>query len=546
MRKIIISTILIFFSYYSPVLAGPDDDIYTQINKNMDVFGKLYKHLMLNYIDEINGDKLMKAGIDGMLSTLDPYTIFLDESRKDEADLLTTGKYGGIGITIGIKDSIIVITDVLDGYTAQKEGLKKGDNIIEIDGIKITGKTLGEIRSYTRGQPGTAITIKILRGDKEILFNLKREEIQLKNISYTGVLEQGIGYIKLDRFNKYAENEMIESLNEIKSKGQLNGIILDLRDNPGGLLDAAIGILEKFTEKGSLLLTTRGRKKDSEIKYFSKEDPSIPLDLPIVILINEKTASASEVLAGALQDLDRAVIVGTKSFGKGLVQVFEDLSFGNQLKITNQKYFTPSGRWIQSKNYFKENKSGVFKPNPYFSQNEFKTLKGRKVYAEGGITPDKTVDVINDNELLEALNAEDMYYKFAASYVENKTYSENFEVDEKLINDFYVFITESELNYKTKAEKKLEELKSDLEKKNYSEKTLNYISILEQQLKEDKYRDFENSKNVIARMLGIEILKKFNRPETIIKESVLKYDEQLQQALAIIRDKEYYNSFLQP
>src|SRR5258706_5803031 len=218
-------------------------------------------------------------------------------------------------------------------------------------------------------------------------------------------------------FSRYAENEMVDAVNEIKSKGDLKGVVIDLRDNPGGLLDAAVGILNKFVDKGSLLLTARGRTSDSERKYFSTEDPMVKKDVPIVILVNENTASASEIVSGAIQDLDRGVIIGTKSFGKGLVQVFTPLSYGDQLKITNQKYFTPSGRWIQLKNYFKENKYGEFKPNPLYNQLEFQTLNGRTVYAEGGITPDTTVDAIKDNELLMELANQDIYFKFAEKYV---------------------------------------------------------------------------------------------------------------------------------
>ncbi|KXK51718.1 MAG: periplasmic protease [Chlorobi bacterium OLB5] len=452
--------LIIFFAFAGSAPAGGnDDDVYTQINRNMDVFGKMYKEIMLDYVDEIDGDKFMKAGIEGMLGTLDPYTNFLDESRKDEIDLITTGKYGGVGITIGMKDSVIIITDILEGYSAQKEGIRKGDKLLEIDGSSMLGKKVTDVRSYTRGEPGTTMKMKVLRGDKEYEFTLTRQEIQLKNVSYKGTLEDGIGYIKLDRFSRYAENEIIDALIELKAKGEVKGIILDLRGNPGGLLDAAIGILNKFCTKGDLLLTTKGRLLDSERKYFAADTPMLGKDIPLVVLIDENSASASEIVAGAVQDLDRGVIVGTKSFGKGLVQVFQPLSFGNQLKITNQKYFTPSGRWIQSKNYFKENKNGVFKPNPYFNQKEFKTLNGRTVFAEGGITPDVIVDVIKDNELLSALNIEDMYYKFAVKYVEENPEGSNFVMTDDIVNRFYDYISASDFQFISSAETELSHLK---------------------------------------------------------------------------------------
>lgn len=526
--------------------ADGDDDVYTQINKNMDVFGKLYKEIMLDYVDEIDGDKFMKAGIEGMLGTLDPYTNFLDESRKDEIDLITTGKYGGVGITVGMKDSIIIVTDILEGYSAQKEGIRRGDKIIEIDGSSMLGRKVSDVRTYTRGEPGTQLKIKVLRGEKELDFTLTRQEIQLKNVSYKGTIEDGIGYIKLDRFSRYAENEIIDAITEIKAKGDVRGVILDLRGNPGGLLDAAIGILNKFNNKGDLLLTTKGRKLDSERKYFATENPMLDKNVPLVVLIDEGSASASEIVAGAIQDLDRGVLVGTKSFGKGLVQVFQPLSFGNQLKITNQKYFTPSGRWIQSKNYFKENKYGVFKPNPYFNQKEFKTLNGRTVLTEGGITPDFVVDVIKDNELLQALSYEDMYYRYAAVYAAENPDGSNFTMNDGVLNGFLSYISTADFSFNTNAERELAQLKKDTEDKMYSEKVKSYISLLEGELKTEKFKDFENSKPVISQKLEAEILRRYNKPEKLVVEAGLKDDLQLQEALRIIKDRGLYNSLLEP
>lgn len=539
--------IFIFIAFTGASLpGGGDDDVYTQINRNMDVFGKLYKEIMLDYVDEIDGDKFMKAGIEGMLGTLDPYTNFLDESRKDEIDLITTGKYGGVGITVGMKDSMIVVTDILEGYSAQKEGLRRGDKIIEIDGTSMLGKKVGDVRTFTRGEPGTQMKMKVLRGEKEMDFNLTRQEIQLKNVSYKGTIEDGIGYIKLDRFSRYAENEIVDAITEIKSKGDVKGVILDLRGNPGGLLDAAIGILNKFTNKGDLLLTTKGRKLDSERKYFATENPMLGNDVPLVVLIDEGSASASEIVAGAIQDLDRGVLVGTKSFGKGLVQVFQPLSFGNQLKITNQKYFTPSGRWIQAKNYFKENKYGVFKPNPYFNQKEFRTIGGRIVFAEGGITPDQVIDVIKDNELLEALNYEDMYYRFAAKYTEENPDGSNFVMNDDIINRFLEFISTTDFAFNTSAELELAQLKKNADDKMYSEKVKSYIGLLEGELKAEKFKDFESSKPVIRQNLELEIMRKYNKPEKMIVELSAKDDQQLQEALRIIKDRGLYNSMLQP
>ena len=537
---------LLFLIFAATTFRGPDDDIYAKINKNMDIFGRVYKEIALNYVDEIEPDKFMKAGIEGMLNTLDPYTNFLDESRKDEMDLLTTGKYGGIGITIGMKDSTIVITDILDGYSAQREGLRRGDIITEIDGNSLVGRKSGDVRAFTRGDVGTQLRMKVKRGDKELDFTLTRQEIKLKNVSYKGVLEDGIGYIKLERFSKYAETEIADALTDIKSKGDVKGIVLDLRDNPGGLLDAAVGILNKFVERNSLLLTTRGRKPDSERKYFSTEDPLIGKDVPVIVLVNENTASASEIVSGAIQDLDRGVIVGTKSFGKGLVQVFTPLSYGDQLKITNQKYFTPSGRWIQLKNYFKENKYGVFAPNPMYNQIEFKTLNGRTVFAEGGITPDSTVDAIKDNELLQELANQDIYFKFAEKYVSDYPNGAGFVMSDNVISMFYSYLNESGFEYNSSAENELAQLKKIIEEKKYSDKDKTYIAELESDFQGERLKDFDNSKPILKRELEKEIMKKYNKPDNEVVEAGLKEDIQLQVALNIIKDRGLYNSFLSP
>ncbi len=540
----LIPFILLFFVLTGAKPGGGDDDIYTDINRNMDVFGKVYKEIALNYVDEIDADKFMKAGIEGMLNTLDPYTNFLDESRKDEVELITTGKYGGVGIVIGLKDSAIVVTEILEGYSAQKEGLRKGDRIIEIDGTLLDGKKMGDIRALVKGTPGTKVQMKINRSGNELDFSLTREEINLKNVTYKGVLENGIGYIKLERFNRYAESEIVDALTEIKSKGEVKGIILDLRDNPGGLLEAAVSILDKFVDKGNLLLTTKGRKNDSEHKYFAVQNPMIEKDIPLVVLVNDNTASASEIVAGAIQDLDRGLILGTKTFGKGLVQIFTPLSYGNQLKITNQKYYTPSGRWIQSKNYFKENKSGVFKPNPYFNQTGFKTLNGRTVYAEGGIMPDTVVNGTDDNELLEGLINQDMYFKFADKYVNEHPEGSSFEMSEVIFTDFFSFLNQEQFEYTSKAETELANLKSTLSEKQYSDRTKQFIDELELELKSERLRDFEKSKPVMRHELTKEILRKYNKPYKEIMDAGLKDDIQLQAALNIILNPELYNGFL--
>jgi carboxyl-terminal processing protease len=422
--------------------------------------------------------------------------------------------------------------------------LRRGDRILEVDGIAISGKKILDIRALVKGAPGSTLKMKVLRGEQELEFALTREEISLKNVTYKGVIDDGIGYIKLERFNKNAESDIVNAITEIKSKGELKGLIIDLRDNPGGLLDAAIGILNKIIPRGNLLLTTKGRRIDSERKYFSNESPLIAPEIPLAVVVNQNTASASEIVAGAVQDLDRGVVVGTKTFGKGLVQVYTPLSYDNQLKITTQKYFTPSGRWIQSKNYFKENKYGVFKPDPYFSKTDFKTLNGRVVYAEGGITPDTNISYAENNELLEMLINQDMYFKFASKFVSDYPDGSGFIMNDPVADAFYSFLNQEQFEFSPRAETELSHLKKVVEEKNYSERTNTLLAELESELKSERLRDFEKSRPQIKRELEREILRKYNRSIKEITEAGLNDDIQLQTALSIVKDRTLLNRFL--
>lgn len=547
-RKFIplIFVVFLFSSFLLGTTYNRQTDIYDKINKNMDVFGKVYREIALNYVDAIDVDKFFRYGIEGMLGTLDPYTVYYDDKSRDVLDLITSGKYGGIGVTIEMKDSTIRITDVMTGYEAQRKGIRVGDIVLQIDDVDIKGFQLERIRQIVRGAPDTKLKIKIQREGDIIDFDLTRQEIILKNVSYSGFVgdeSDGIAYIKLDRFTSNSENEVENALKTFKSKNNLNGLILDLRNNGGGLLDAAIGILNKFTDKNSFLLTTRGNNKESEKKFFSKENPLIPKDIPIVILINQNTASASEIVAGAVQDLDRGVIVGSKSFGKGLVQQIKELGNDSRLKITTSRYFTPSGRWIQEKNYFKENKSGVFLNNESFQQTEFKTLNGRIVYANGGITPDVEIKLEPESEIHIALLLKDMFFKYAIYYLESHPNLKIFKCTDNIFEDFKSFIYSKDFSYKSDADKKLDDLKQIGSKKNYSQSYYEYIDKLEKEISKEKFSELDNSKEELKRSIEAEINK------MIITESeqitaTFDTDKQLQEAIRILKDRNQYNKIL--
>lgn len=553
--KIFRTYLLIFISiiFFYGITLEKNDDIYERINRNLEIFGNLYKEITLNYVDELDVDRFIKAGIEGMLNTLDPYTVYYDEKSKDELDLITVGKYGGVGITIELHDSIVVISDVMTGYEAEKKGLRKGDILLEIDGIKIKGIKLEKIRVMVRGEPGTQVKFLIERNKETFEVVLTRQEIILKNIPYSGFIgdtTDGIGYIKLSRFTATSVNEIETTIKTLKVNNNLKGLILDLRNNGGGLLDAAIGILNKLVPKNNLLLITKGRqidasgiKREAEEKFFSREEPLLPPEIPIIILINGSTASASEIVAGAIQDLDRGVIVGTKSLGKGLVQQIRDLKYGTKLKLTTKRYFTPSGRWIQQKNYFLENKYGVFKDKFIQEGQTFKTINGRTVYANGGITPDVEVEQEPKGEVYDFLIKKDAFFKFANYYLEKNPEIKTFSCTDLVFQEFEKFLKDNEIFYTSAEEIKLTEILETAKKKKYSDSYINKIENLIEISKKESEKEFLSVKEEIKRVIENEIDRKLLNEEERIKKS-FSTDVQVLKAISIAKDIYKYNNIL--
>ncbi len=542
----LISAVSVVILLFLGVTFSGDDDIYQKIGRNMDLFGQVYKEIALNYVDDIDADKFMEAGIEGMLGTLDPYTNFIDEDSRDQIDLITTGKYGGVGITVGIRDSQFVVTDIMNGYEAQKKGLRIGDVLLQIDSRDLRNEKPDNMRNLVRGQVGTEVQLTIERDGETIEFNLTRQEIILKNVSYFGYIEpedKGIAFIRLDRFTNISESEIENAIKTLKTEREMKGLILDLRDNGGGLLDAAIGILNKIVPKNSLLVITKGKRVDSEKKYFSDEDPMISSDIPVAILINSRTASASEIVAGAVQDLDRGVIVGTKSFGKGLVQQIKELDKKAQLKITGSRYFTPSGRWIQEKNYFKENKYGVFIDKDKYNQSEFRTLGGRTVTALGGITPDVELKVEGESEIHSALLSKDMFFKFAEKYVKSNPGMSSVTPDDRLFEEFKSYIAQSGFEYDSKIEKKLKEIKEIASSKNYGNDFESSLNKIESQTESGEVEEMNAAKDEILRSIFGEINKIAISEEAQIK-ATFPYDMQLQRAIEVITNSSEYNGIL--
>lgn len=522
-----------------------DNDLFLKIYRGIDTFGKIYKEIAMNYVDEIDPDKFMRAGIDGMLKTLDPYTVYIDESENHEIDLVTTGKYGGVGITVGLRDGMITVVNLLEGFSAAKQGIQVGDKIIEIDGRSMKDVSFDIVRSQVRGAPGTEIRMKVEREgeDKLLEFVLLREEIAVKNVTYAGFVEPGIGYIKLERFSRTAGDDIRTAIKDLNGKGGLKGLVLDLRNNPGGLLDMAVDVASKFVPESSLVVKTRGRRTDAERSYYTAERPMLA-DVPLAVLVDRGSASASEIVAGAIQDLDRGIIVGARTFGKGLVQTITRLSESTSLKITTGRYFTPSGRSIQEVDYFHRANDGSVTVLADSLRREFRTSHNRKVYEAGGIRPDSSVDAGEPSPFLVQLNRKALPFKFANRFAaKNKSLSDDFRVTDEILSEFEEFLKERQFDYEDELEGKLTEIRQSAEVGNYPSKLFEQIDQLGTTIRKEKLRAFQRHKEEVRRVLLDEIFGRVRGSQSRIQSS-FGHDRQLQVAVSLLRGTTRYEQIL--
>ena len=526
--------------FFSGIMLASDGSLLLKISKSIDVFGRVFKEVTTSYVDEIDPEKFMEAGIHGMLGTLDPYTVYIDKDNGDEVDLLTSGKYGGIGVTIGLRDGAVRVISVMDGYSAHRQGVVPGDRFLEIGGTKVSGLKPDEIRNLTRGEPGSEVKVLIERdGESEPLeFVLIREEIQVKNITYSGMIEDGIGYVRLERFSRRAGDELRMAIKDLKLSGEVRGLVLDLRGNPGGLLDAAVDVVSKFVPRGSMVVSTRGRRMESDKRYSSTEEPLLP-SIPMVVLTDRNSASASEIVAGSLQDLDRALVVGTRTFGKGLVQTIVPLNYGAQLKITTARYYIPSGRSIQEIDYMHRDRNGVFAVTPDSLRREFKTSRGRKVYELGGITPDSTVEQPADGPMVRELHRKSLFFKFANRYVNEHKGDAITGVTPAILQDFQTYLENQKFDFQEDSEKHVKELRTLAERLRYSKEVFADIEQLEKDMQVDKDRGFERYRESIEEELRIELMARVAGERGRIEAS-FRTDAQLTVARGLLRDQKQY------
>ena len=536
---------LIFILVFLFLQGKSQTDNYFETSKNLEIFTDLYKELDIFYVDEINSGDLMKTAIDEMLNSLDPYTTYIPESDIEDYRFMTTGQYGGIGAMITKRKEFVYISEPYEGFPAQKAGLMAGDKILEINGKSAEGKTTEEISSVLKGQPNTEVSILIERNGETFIKTFNREKVTVKSVPYYGLLEGGIGYIKLRSFTRNCANDIKNALMDLKSQQHLKGIVLDLRSNPGGLLNESIDIVNLFVDKGEEIVITKGKIKDWEKKYVSKKDP-IDKETPLVILINSGSASASEIVSGSIQDLDRGVVIGRKSFGKGLVQQTRKLPYNSQLKVTVAKYYIPSGRCIQAVDYSNRNEDGSVGQVPDSLISTFKTRNGREVKDGGGINPDIVIKNDEISDISISLMNKRLIFDFATQFrYENEKILEvdNFEITDEIYKKFISFLSNKDYEYTTATQDALDIFKEIIKEEGTSDLLSEEINLLLDKVENIKKNDLENNKEEIKTFLSEEIVSRYYYQEGRIIDR-LKHDKDIDEALKIFNKIEEYNSIL--
>jgi len=545
MKKSFKLIILAFALVVTSIVSVGFTDNYFEIAKNLDIFTTLYKELNTFYVDETDPGKLMKEGIDEMLKSLDPYTTYIPESEIEDFRFQTTGQYGGIGAMITKRKDFVYVSEPYKDFPAQKAGLMAGDKILEINGKTAKGKTTAEVVKVLKGQPNTSLTLLIERKNlaKPFEVTFDREEVSIKSVPYSAYIEDGIGYVKLISFTRNCSNDVKDAIKELKAEGELKGLILDLRSNPGGLLNESIDIVNLFVEKGEGIVSTKGKIKSWEKSYIANKNP-LDADVPLVVLINSSSASASEIVSGAIQDLDRGVVIGQRSYGKGLVQQTRKLSYNSQFKLTVAKYYIPSGRCIQALDYSNRNEDGSVGKVPDSLMTAFQTKNGREVFDGGGINPDIITDVGKVSNIVISLFREYLFFDYATDFrFEHDSISENFVFSDDEYKHFEHYLSDKEYTYKTKTEEALEKVKKKAIDENYFEALSEGYENLLAQLEANKGDDLFTNKEDVIKIMSGEISSRYFYKEGRIR-SALNFDPELKKAIEVLQNIEEYNGIL--
>jgi carboxyl-terminal processing protease len=516
-----------------------------RIAKNLDIFLALFRELNTFYVDELNPDKLVKTGIDNMLKTLDPYTVYYPESEGDEVTFMTTGKYGGIGSLVRDGGEYVVISLVYKGFPADVAGIKAGDILKKVDGVSLKGVDTDVVSEKLKGNPGTIINLTIERNGKEMDFSVKREKIAVPSVPYSGMIDSNTGYIRFTNFTQNCTDDVRKALIELKNNNARQ-IILDLRGNPGGLLTEAVDIVNLFVGTGNEIVSTKGKVKQFD-EAFKTTKSAVDEKIPLAVIINRGSASASEIVAGAIQDLDRGIIVGQRSYGKGLVQITRPLSYNTQLKVTTAKYYIPSGRCIQALDFSHPNEDGSVGIIPDSLISEFKTRNGRVVKDGGGITPD--IEIIPEplSQIATELFLRNYIFDFGSIYYWShpgfKSIDE-FSFTDKDYADFKNYLAGRKFSYKTITEMSLNELITNSKREKYYDLHKDIFTELQKELNHTLDNDLTTFKNEITELLEDEIIGRYFYEDGSIAWTV-KTDEQVLKAVEILNKSQDYNSILQ-
>lgn len=543
-KSITLSLLLLPFLLFS----APKEDQYYKMTKNFSVFNSILRELNAHYVDSVDFDKLMNVGINSMLASLDPYTTYIPEKMNDDLKLMTTGEYAGIGSMIMQKDGFVVISEPYEGMPAQKNDLRSGDIILEVDGTDVKGKNSSQVSALLKGKNGTEITIKVERYGvkKPIVKKFLRENIQINPITYYTVLNDKIGYILLSDFTDKAAYEFKQAVTELVKNNQISSLIIDVRDNPGGLVDEAVKIMSYFVPKGTTIVTIKGKITETSSVYKTPTEP-IFTEMNVAVLVNRGSASASEILAGAMQDLDRGIVIGERTFGKGLVQSVRPIGYDEYVKITTAKYYTPSGRCVQALDYTHRNEDGSVGRVPDSLMNEFKTSKGRIVRDGGGILPDSvTADSWKVNVAYHIL-AKNLYFDYAtrfATHHKNINSPSNFKLTNDEFNNFVSYLMdEKKFNYTTHTATYLDQLMEIATVEGLDEIAKDELEAFLSKLVPDVRKNIEENREEIEDMLSLEIIKRYYFQKGQV-EYTLKNDKELEIAKKILSERKMYEKFL--
>ncbi len=548
----LITFLVLFFSViwvFNNTATG-NDDIYYKIDKGLFYLKEVFETVSQNYVDELDPEGLSKSAINGMLEEFDPYTVFYEDPGSQNLRMITSGKYGGVGMEIGIQDGNITVMSPMDDTPAKRAGIQSGDVITKIDGESTKDLSLEEASHKLRGKIGTEVTIEIERPmmEEPIVLTLIREEIVINDVTFAEFIEPGTAFIRLSRFSDKAGKELKEAIRNLKSQDEIERVILDLRGNPGGLLTAAVEVTDVFVQPDQLVVSTRGTH-ENETKFHTQEQPLLPTQ-KLAVLIDGYSASASEIVAGAIQDLDRGVLVGSRTFGKGLVQKVYPIDKVTQsyLKVTTAKYYTPSGRSIQKEDY-KKNKSvftDLSDSVEYDKKINYYTKNGRVVHGGGGIKPDVEISDEELDRILMSVSARGYLFRFTVDYLSqhpDMKDGSNIEVDDQILTDFMNYIDEENVNIEMDGEKELNEFIRIAERKNYNSDLKDLVTVAMQKLEDQKSKLFQRDKEKIRQMLETEFAEKLGGSTARIRSS-LSHDIQTQKALGLLRNLEEYNQIL--